>query len=245
VKGLGGGSGLRFPAVGGQIMEWLGERARLGSWRGERRVAQLSPVATAPLSADFVTHCLGRLRAGGFTSVISSALPAAECEGFLGAGFDVREELHLLSHDLEDLPPPPPGGLRRVRRQDHPAILALDSAAFEPFWQLGLDGLDDALRATPHVRFRMAGRRRGVSGYALAGRNGPTGYLQRLAVHPSARGTGLGRALVTDGLCWMRRHGVRHALVNTQRHNEAALALYRACGFRLQPDALCVLERSL
>jgi ribosomal protein S18 acetylase RimI-like enzyme len=244
VKGLERGLGLRFPAVGGQIMEWLGERARLGSWRGERRVAQLSPVASTPLSAAFVSHCLGRLRAGGYTSVISTALPAAECQGFLGAGFDVREELHLLSHDLEDVPRPPPG-LRTVRRHDHPAILDLDSIAFEPFWQLGMDGLDDALRATPHVRFRMAGHRQQVTGYVLAGSNGAIGYLQRLAVHPSARGAGLGRALVSDGLWWMRRHGVRRALVNTQRHNQAALALYRACGFRLQPDALCVLERSL
>lgn len=227
-------------------MEWLGERARLGSWRGEHQVAQLSPVASTPLSADFVHHCLERLRSNGFASVISSALPPAECEGFLGAGFDVREELHLLTHDLEGLPPAP-GGLRRTRRRHHPAILDLDTAAFEPFWRLGPGGLDDALRATPFVRFRMArpGRRQEVAGYVLAGRNGPTGYLQRLAVHPAARGAGLGRILVADGLCWMRRHGAGQALVNTQRHNQAALALYRSCGFRLRPDALCVLERSL
>lgn len=245
MKGSETGPGLRFLAVGGQIMEWLGERARLGSWRGEHQVAQLVPVASTPLSADFVHHCLERLRSSGFASVISSALPPAECEGFLGAGFDVREELHLLSHDLETLPPTS-GSLRPARRRDHPAILDLDTAAFEPFWQLGPGGLDDALRATPHVRFRLAGRRREVpAGYALAGRNGPAGYLQRLAVHPDARGNGIGRALVVDGLWWMRRHGVHRALVNTQRDNQAALALYRSSGFRLQPDALCVLERSL
>jgi ribosomal protein S18 acetylase RimI-like enzyme len=232
--------------VGGQIIEWLGERARLGYWRGDQRVAHLSPVATSPLSADFVRHCLGWVRARGFTSVITSAMPPPECEGFLGAGFEVREKLHLLVHDLEGLPSTP-RGLRRARHRDQPAILDLDTASFDPFWRLGPDGLEDALRATPHVRFRVSGRRRegAAAGYAITGRNGTTGYLQRLAVHPAARGAGLGRALVTDALCWISRHEAGQALVNTQGDNQPALALYRACGFRLQPDDLSVLERSL
>ena len=72
-----------------------------------------------------------------------------------------------------------------------------------------------------------------------------TGYVQRLAVHPDARGRGLGRSLVGDVLRWMRRHGAARALVNTQRSNEAALALYRACGFRVLPEGLQVLARAL
>jgi len=33
--------------------------------------------------------------------------------------------------------------------------------------------------------------------------------------------------------------------VNTQRTNEAALALYRACGFHVLPEGLQVLARAL
>ena len=69
--------------------------------------------------------------------------------------------------------------------------------------------------------------------------------MQRLAVRPDARGRGLGRSLVGDVLRWMRRHGAGRALVNTQRTNEAALALYRACDFRVLPEGLRVLARAL
>ena len=84
-----------------------------------------------------------------------------------------------------------------------------------------------------------------LAGYAIAGRGGDTGYLQRLAVHPAARGRGLGTALVVDALVWLRRRGASQGLVNTQRTNEGARALYLACGFKLLPESLSVLAREL
>jgi ribosomal protein S18 acetylase RimI-like enzyme len=84
-----------------------------------------------------------------------------------------------------------------------------------------------------------------VAGYAITGRAGPRGYLQRLAVDPSVQRQGIGAALVADGLRWLRRWGAREVLVNTQVGNGPALALYEALGFRLQPDGLAVLRRDL
>ena len=81
--------------------------------------------------------------------------------------------------------------------------------------------------------------------YAVTGRAGRHGYLQRIAVHPEARRQGYGRAVVLDGLRWLRRHGATQALVNTQRDNSPALALYQSCGFRELPAGLCVMGRSL
>jgi ribosomal protein S18 acetylase RimI-like enzyme len=125
-------------------------------------------------------------------------------------------------------------------------VIEVDALAFPPFWRLHEGGLEEALVATPSVRFRVAGRSRGaLSGYAIAGRGGNTGYLQRLAVHPAARGQGLGRALVVDALVWLRRRGAARAMVNTQQTNEGALALYQACGFTLLPEGLTVLAREL
>ncbi len=250
-----GDAGARDP-VSSETIERSGERARLASWRGDGRVAHLSPAALAPLSADFIGCCVDRLRRRGYTSVVTSALSVTEARGFLQAGFEIREELDLLAHDLREIPPAP-GGLRRARKRDRKAVLALDSMAFPDFWQLGVGGLGEALVATPHVRFRLSWRGAAprssrlsissttIAGYAITGRGAGIGYLQRLAVHPDARGLGLGRALVVDGLGWLRRRGCNRALVNTQQTNDAARALYVACGFRLVPEGLQVLARAL
>jgi ribosomal protein S18 acetylase RimI-like enzyme len=89
------------------------------------------------------------------------------------------------------------------------------------------------------------GGRGAVVAYAVTGRAGEQGFLQRLAVDPAQHRAGWGRALVTDGLRWLRRHGVTRTLVNTQLENEAALALYRSCGFSELPVGLTVLARAL
>jgi ribosomal protein S18 acetylase RimI-like enzyme len=235
--------------VSAQTIERLGERARFASWGGDGSVAHLSPASVAPLSAEFVFCCLDWLRSGGYASVVTSALTAPECEGFAQAGFEVHEELDLLVHDLGRLPPVS-RRLRRARAAHRAAVVRLDALAFDPFWRLDEGGLDEALAATPHVRFRVAGSRilppgGHLQGYVIAGRGSTTGYVQRLAVHPEARGRGLGRAMVGDVLRWMRRRGASRALVNTQCSNQAARALYQACGFQLQPEGLQVMARGL
>jgi GNAT superfamily N-acetyltransferase len=85
----------------------------------------------------------------------------------------------------------------------------------------------------------------GIVGYAVCGRAGHRGYVQRLAVAPSYQGRGVGAALLGDGLRWLRRWGARDALVNTQEDNDRSLRLYLRSGFVLQTDDLAVLHRSL
>ena len=227
-----------------ETIEQHGERARLASWRADGQVAHLSPTAMRPLSAGFIESCIERLRARGFTLVVTSALSKEESAGFLRAGFEVQEKLELLTHDLQKIPVGD-HRLRRPWRSDRPQVLAVDAIAFNMFWRLHQGGLDDALGATPSVRFRVHGRGDRLDGYVIGGRGSCTGYVQRLAVHPDARGQGLGRSLVGDVLRWMQRRGVTRALVNTQETNEVALSLYLSCGFRLMPDGLKVLAKAL
>lgn len=246
-------------AAPADVISWGRERARTGRWRGEANVAFLTPTPNAPfLSADFVRRCLGTLADRGYERVVTAALSPLEQAGFLAAGFDVEQRLHLLAIDLNSpLPPMPPGlRLRRVNRRRRPDVLAVDSAAFQPFWRLDEASLADSLRATPAVRFRMAvrdgppthsagGPRNHAAGYAICGRSGSRGFVQRLAVDPAYQGTGTGRRLLLDGLHWLASRGAATAAVNTQEGNDAALSLYISAGFREEPVGLSVLSTGL
>jgi ribosomal protein S18 acetylase RimI-like enzyme len=200
-----------------------------------------------PPSLPEIERCVAALRAGGYHAVVTSALGPAAAGPFVDAGFSVRERLHLLVHDLDDLPHSM-SPTRRARRSDRAAILTLDAHAFDGFWRMDDDALTDTVHATPATRFRVTTGRPGgrdVSGYAITGHADGRGYLQRLAVHPAARQRGFGRALVVDALRWLRRRATARALVNTQLENTTALALYESCGFRRLPVGLCVLGRTL
>jgi ribosomal protein S18 acetylase RimI-like enzyme len=228
------------------VIRWGRERVRTGPWRGDAGIAYVSPLPDAPMpSVVLVRRCLDQLAARGYRRVITSALAPAEQVGFLAAGFDVHERLHLLAHDLRRIPRADVAGLRRALPVDHPAVLEVDARAFPGFWRIDEASLADALTATPNSRFRIAAPGGIVAGYAVTGRAGRRGFLQRLAIDPASQRQGLGRALAVDALRWLRRWRVEHAVVNTQVGNEAALGLYESLGFRREPAGLSVLTISL
>ena len=123
----------------------------------------------------------------------------------------------------------------------------VDRRAFGP--ENSFDALDlrAALDATDRSRLRVAvlghGGHGAIVGFAVTGRDGTRGYLQRLAVDPGAAGSGIGSALVTDALRWCRARGVRRAVVNTESDNVRALRLYRRLGFVDIALDLLLLER--
>ena len=196
---------------------------------------------------DDVRREVERLAALGNRRLLTGALHHGELGPFLAAGFVEHERLHLLRHDLRTLPEDTSGTrVRRAWRRDQPAVLTIDEAAFDRFWALDRRGLEDAVRATPSARFRVSTDAEGVvTGYAVTGRAAERGYLQRLAVDPARHRAGVGRALVADGLRWLRRSGTSVAVVNTQEGNDAALALYLATGFVPEPRGLTVLVLDL
>ncbi len=232
-----------------EVLEWGRERARAGPWRGDGHVAYLAPLPyDPPPSADFLLRCLDQLADRGYTEVITSALAGSEQRPFLAVGFLPHEQLRFLAHDLTGVPYRPAAGPHHVRKavaDDYPSVLDVDAGSFSAFWRLDGAGLEEALTATPSTRFRVAVGHRRVVGYAITGRAGDQGFLQRLAVSAGARRTGVGRALALDGLRWLRRRGVHRAVVNTQFGNDAALALYLHVGFRVEPSNLAVLHRRL
>lgn len=248
------------------------DRLRLRPWAGEAGTGLLILLSSgSAVSNAAVAASIESAAAQGYLRIRTSALSHIEAEPFLRAGFEPSQQLALLSRPIQPGLSERNGDLaiRRARRRDRPSVLAVDQAAFEPIWQLDRDGLVDALRATPfrhfrvvrsdgepkprqphgfsfrHFRVARSDGDKALTGYAISGRSGPAGYLQRLAISPRQQGQGVGAALVIDGLRWMARRGATQAWVNTPQHNTGALRLYERLGFEQVHPGLQVLELDL
>lgn len=188
-------------------------------------------------------------------AIRTGALFEASTPAFIASGFSVIDRLTLLQLDLcappPDSPSPVTGStddrprLRRLRPSMLDDAAALDRASFSAPWANDVESLTDIMHATPQHRSRCVIRDGRMAAFAISGRAGRWGYVQRLAVDTAARRQGLGRLLVDDALRWMARRRVDHVLVNTATDNHAALALYESCGFRPRPDGLTILERPI
>lgn len=136
--------------------------------------------------------------------------------------------------------------------QDDEEWLALNAAAFADHPEQGGWTLEDL-----HARMREAwfdprgflvadreedGSRRMVAfhwtkihgedaGHGPGHGHEPIGEVYVVGVSPTQQGAGLGRAMTVAGLRWLRRAGLRQAMLYVEADNAAALAVYRALGF--------------
>jgi ribosomal protein S18 acetylase RimI-like enzyme len=233
-----------------------GTRARVRPWPDLEATGQLAVLAGphGAIAGPTLRAWLELLRDDGWRVVRTGALARVPRQAFEQEGFEVCQELALLRLDLVHPPTRPPrstvqavrrhGSWRRRRTRIEQAA-AVDAAAFGLGWRMEVDGIVDAAAATPAHRIGVVEDGGEVVAYAIAGRAGREGFLQRLAVHPDHQGRGMGRALALDALRWLGRHGASSVLVNTHVDNVVALGLYADLGFRRLPDGLVVLERRL
>lgn len=223
-------------------------RLRVVPWQGNPYVALIGPTSSGRLpTMEDIARCLHTLTDLGVGKAVTPALSPSDAHPFAEAGFSLHERLHLLAYSIVEEPAtagPLPDRVRlhAGRPWHRDAVVQIDSLAFEPFWQFDRRALHEARKATPSHRFRVASNKRDILGYAVTGRAGRRGYLQRLAVAPTAAGSGIGTALVADSLHWLHQRGVRTAMVNTQERNSRAFELYKHLGYQPQPDGLRVLS---
>ena len=232
-------------------------RARLGRWPHDDQIVHLVLLDhhMEPNAAD-VAGWVDDAAAQGAHAVRTGALFPNAAPAFLDAGFQVADTLALLAcrldrDDREDRPISsrrPTGSSVRLRRLRAPMLheaAGIDQRSFSSPWANDSAALADILRATPYHRSRYVSIDRRIVGFSISGRADRTGYVQRLAVDPSARRRGVAQLLLTDALGWMRRREVTTAMVNTAVANRPALALYERFGFERQPGTLVILERAL
>ena len=224
-----------------------------GNWPYDPTTALLTlrsghhPEAT--ITSDMVKMWLGTAQHGGFARVRTNAVSPQLADILATVGFTVKQKLSLLTAPLENVP----SDARTVsaRRITAAQAIRIDCAAFHGEWAIDPPALLAAKQATQFHRLRGLGssRFRRTSGYCLSGftaspAESQYGYIQRLAVHPSAQRNGYARKLVLDAMHWLGSRGMQHALVNTDTANEAALSLYDSLGFAPMTYSLYVLERA-
>ncbi len=229
-------------------------RARIGRWPYDPDVAHLVLLdhQMVPSSAH-VASWIEQARASGYRAIRTGALFPSSIDAFVDVGFDTIDRLALLQTRLRERDRP--GQLRsktgrrtrlRPLRSRHLAAAAtIDRRSFPAPWGNDRTALADILHATPACHARSIAVGRTMSGFAITGVADCVGYLQRVAVDPTAQRTGLGRSLVADSLGWMYRRNATRAMVNTAFDNHAALALYASFGFEPLEETLLILELGL
>ena len=127
--------------------------------------------------------------------------------------------------------PAAPGGvhLAAARRDDLPAIMALERAGFPESEQWSERSWTGELLG--EGRTVLLARAEQVLGVIALRSTGEAGDLHRLVVAPGHRRLGIGAALVRAGLDALRHHGVRAVLLEVDYANEPAIALYQRLGF--------------
>ncbi|HUS41294.1 MAG TPA: GNAT family N-acetyltransferase [Ilumatobacteraceae bacterium] len=224
-------------------------RARLGRWPYDEGVAHLVLLdhQMVPTTSD-VGDWIADATELGARLVRTGALFPNATGAFLESGFQVADSLALLTRSATPRTNPPARGAVRLRRL-RPTMLseaaAIDRRSFASPWANDASALGDIMTATPYHRSRSIDVDGRMVAFSISGRADRSGYIQRLAVDPSARRHGFAHLLIDDAVRWMSRRGVSDVMVNTAANNHAALALYDSVGFERQPGTLLILERAL
>lgn len=181
----------------------------------------------------------------GAPTVLSTPLAVSARSPWEAAGFSPFLDLSLMRQSLEaELPAPDHLVIRdaEVALED---LLAIDLAAFEPFWRFDYAALEEATQATPRSStYVISDGDGGFTGYAIVGYGHAISYLQRVAVHPDWQGQGMGRSLIRSAARGAKRAGSKALLLNTQTENGGATSLYESEGYQLLPESLAVLRAS-
>ena len=116
-----------------------------------------------------------------------------------------------------------------ARRDDLPAILALERDGFAPDERWSERSWSGELLG--EGRTVLLARAEQVLGVIALRTTGELADLHRLVVAPSARRSGLGLALTTAGLTAVGHLGAQAVILEVDYANEPAIALYQRVGF--------------
>ena len=150
---------------------------------------------------------------------------------YLSAGFKLTHSVVVLNRAPTPAPHiDSPARLRLATPDEHETVIAVDTAAFRPPWQISAGVARRALEQA--CCLTVAEMDHQIVGYQLTTPTAGGAHLSRLAVLPAWQGRSIGAALVADMIERCRQQGARQLTVNTQDTNAASLTVYERLGFR-------------
>lgn len=236
-----------------EVVGFLGVTARAPAGSPPEDWADLNLVAVdadrtvETVLAPLLSQAIPALLAAGCTGLTCLTALGWLKRGLRGVGFAEVDQVVSYVHANPGLPPElvAVARLQAADMRDVDTILALNAAAFAPFWRYDdaavISWLLTADRAT------VAYLEGEPAGFALTARRSLESYahLNRAAVHPKAQGRGIGRQLVADSLRFAYEAGAPGLALNTQASNAISRQLYESLGFRQADPVLSVLVHEL
>ncbi len=122
--------------------------------------------------------------------------------------------------------------ISHARLDDLADIVALEQAGFEPGQQWSQNAWAEELASPDRYVLARLDRDARIIGVATFSCVAEMADLQRVIVHPDARGQGIGASLLRAGLEWAAAVGARRMLLEVRPDNEPAIAMYRRLGFQ-------------
>jgi ribosomal protein S18 acetylase RimI-like enzyme len=124
-------------------------------------------------------------------------------------------------------------------------LLELWTEAGLPYRPQGRDSMPNLkaqLKAAPDLFIGAFSKGR-LLGAVIASDDGRKGWINRLAVHPSARNTGIGKGLVRACEDALRRRGRELFAVLVERDNEGSMEFFEKIGYKFEEDILYYTKR--
>jgi len=144
-----------------------------------------------------------------------------------------------LSRDEDDI------SLRPMLESELDKLPVLWTEAGLPYRPQGRDSmpnLNAQQKAAPDLFIGAFSEDR-LLGAVIASDDGRKGWINRLAVHPSARNAGIGKGLVQACEDALRRRGRELFAVLIERDNEESMEFFEKIGYKFEEDILYYTKR--
>jgi ribosomal-protein-alanine N-acetyltransferase len=222
-------------------VDGAGNAAVLDAWREHLGILQVRVACCQRRRfPDLLVDVRGVARNHGFPSVLSPIAEEPALRPYLDTGMEIVERLVVYRARPADVAwaqPPSDVHVRPAERDDADAIARVEEVCFDDFWRRGPRDIE-ARFGRDRAAVATCGDE--VIGYTLTTAGRGAGSLGSLAVHPSARGRGIARALLSDACAYLASSGAKSVTLCTQEHNVASRALYVAAGFSELPSGLAL-----